>query len=185
MAKKAWIQLVNTAGRGDLSGQKSRFSQGTFNTSGADIKLYGDEDHQQLGQGVHNLGDLDNDGKDELDRIFSQSAHFLGEYPRCGWHIQVGNADLIITRDSTSTSASEKITNIQNMGDLNADGMDDLLVAASGYPSKAMALFSGNDLQEGGQIDFNSSLSLWEHNDASPAALLNISDINAMGKTTF
>ncbi|MBL91711.1 MAG: hypothetical protein CMH56_07865 [Myxococcales bacterium] len=178
---------LNTAGRVVIFlGKNHDFSQGSFNTNGADIKLYGDEDHQQLGQGVHNLGDLDGDGKDELGFIFFRKLLiFWGNTLAVGGTFEVGNADLIITRDSTSTSLSEKITSVQNMGDLNADGMDDLLVAAGGYPSRAMALLSGNDLQEGGQVDFNSSLSLWEHNDASPAALLNIGDINAGGKNDF
>ena len=178
---------VNTAGRVVIFlGKNHDFSQGTFNTNGADIEIYGDENHQQLGQGVHNLGDLDNDGKDELGFIFfRKTLIYWGETLALGGTFEVDNADLVITRDSTSTSPSEKITSIQNMGDLNADGIDDLLVAAGGYPSKAMALLSGSDLQEGGQVDFTTSLSLWEHNDASPAALLNIGDINTGGKNDF
>ena len=177
----------NAAGRAVIFlGKNHDFSQGTFNTNGADIELYGDEDHQQLGQGVHNLGDLDEDGKEEIGFIFFRKVLiFWGSTLAVGGTFEMGNADLIITRDRTSTSASEKINSIQNMGDLNADGMDDLLVAAGGYPSRAMALLSGRDLQEGGQVDFTSSLSLWEHNDAAPTALLNIGDINAGGKNDF
>ena len=177
----------NNAGRIVIFlGKNHEFSQGNVNTNAADITVYGDEEHQQLGQGAYNLGDLDNDGTDELGFIFFRKALiFWGSTLAAGGTFEVNNADLIITRDKTSTSASEKINSIQNMGDLNGDGIDDLLVAAGGSPSRAMALFSGNDLQEGGQVDFTQSLSLWEHTDGSPAALLNIGDINTGGKNDF
>ena len=66
---------------------------------------------------AYNLGDLDDDGKDELGFIFFRKVLiFWGNTLAVGGTFEVDNADLIITRDSTSTSASEKITQYSKYG---------------------------------------------------------------------
>ncbi len=113
---------------------------GTFDLANADVIFTGIDDEDFAGRAVSNAGDVNGDGIDDL-LIGAYLAHANGNidsgetyliYGKSGagalsGTIDLANADVIFTGIEPYTRSGFPVS---NAGDINGDGIDDLLIAA-------------------------------------------------------
>jgi len=116
-------------------GEESGFS-GTANLSDANAELSGVDENDSAGWSVSDAGDVNGDGVDdvlvgapEADAGGNESGAAYVVYGPVEDDIALDDADVILNGTAAFDRAGESVS---NAGDLNGDGIDDLVVGAPG-----------------------------------------------------
>ncbi len=146
---------------------------GAFNPV-ADATMLGPAQNANMGASVRGVGDVDNDGFDDL--AVGVSRYNPGGRPdQGGAFIYLGSASFDITADAVLAIAEPSVNagaSVAGGADLNGDGISDVIVGAPGYES------SGNLVDEGAAAVFfggNGTL------DTTPDAILRSGRAGAAG----
>jgi hypothetical protein len=136
--------------------------------------IKGIDRYDSFGESVSNAGDFNDDGIDDLIIGAPEASYYTGEsYVIFGrrkdekkfesvYNISdssnIGNPDLFIIRGINDEDHSYSGKSVSNVGDINDDGIDDVIISSwvsSGYAGESYIVFgqawgSGNDVLSGG-----------------------------------
>ena len=157
-------------------GRTNLGSGGTFNLSDLDgtngFLINGIAAGDVLGNSLSNAGDINGDGIDDLIIGAAENGSPEGYYGAGKSYVVFGGTNLgnggtldLSSLDGTNGFIINVIADIvalgssvSNAGDINNDGIDDLIIAAEGYYSagKSYVVFGGTNLGIGGILDLSS-----------------------------